>query len=298
MKKTIWKWACLIGVAVLLSGCSFMGLSFGQNREEKLSGQTEKKSLEGNATYLTVERISLLNQKTQVKLCRDGGAARVEIEAPSDLMDRISVSFSGKQLKIQGPSGVSFTSPAPVGITLYNNDFTTLIFAGACHAESEIDLGKAGEKLSIRLSGASSLTAPSLSGSEITLDMSGASNLHTKALSSNKLKIDLTGASRAALEKAQVSEDCDWHISGASTLLADGKGSSIFAVIAGASKVQARDFELTKTILTVSGASTLECFVTESLGGSISGSSHIYYRGDPELATSVTGVSTVEKISD
>ena len=292
--KICGKIRILIGAAAVclcLAGCS---LNFAR-KEVTAQGEHGKLTWEGQADEVLIGNIFLMNQGPSVEIKDDGGARRVEIEAQKSVLDSIKVSFSGGRLTVKGDGGTEFVTGEPVNIRLYNYDFTSFDFSGACRVTSEKELGLKDKKLTVTLSGASSFNAPALKAAETVLDVSGASAFAAESLETGKLKIDLAGAGTMKLSSCRVTGECDWHISGASTLEAEGEGTSLFLVLAGASHLKTDAFALRSAIVTVSGASRMECQVSESLGGSISGASTVIYRGDAATQTSVTGTSKLEK---
>ena len=66
-------------------------------------------------------------------------------------------------------------------------------------------------------------------------------------------------------------------------------------MLAGAALVDAENYEVKTATLTLSGGSTLECWVTGVLGGSITGSSAVFYKGMPTLATHTGASSTLQQ---
>lgn len=261
----------IIVFLLLLAGCGAV-----QADLKTATGKTESRTLSGEASSLVVESVLLYlkgeNTGPRVELVSDGGAARAELSGQSDVLDKLSFSLSGDTLKLSGPGNIRFAVSEELTLSLHNYS---------------------PEK--IRLSGGCRLNAGELAKPHITMDISGAASASIGKLGAEKLKIDQSGASSLTIGEAELSGGLDLHISGASSLSIKGKGTEMFAVITGASRVEAIELELQKTTLTVAGASRLECFITELLGGSISGASTVYYKGDPELATSVGSSSSLQK---
>ena len=66
-------------------------------------------------------------------------------------------------------------------------------------------------------------------------------------------------------------------------------------MVGGASRVKSFDFVQETCVITVSGASTVECHMTQSLGGSILHASAVYYHGDPETTVEVGSSAVLQK---
>ncbi|MBQ6074640.1 MAG: DUF2807 domain-containing protein [Lachnospiraceae bacterium] len=300
------RFFCIIMLAALLAlaACSAV------RKETAVNGAVTVKKVEGEAASLEIKNVvlkqGLSTMGPQVLLGRDGKGSRVELEGPSDLLEEIRVEFSGKRLKVSADAAKLYVVSSPVIIRIYDMELEALALSGACDAEAEdgaLARDKSGTELDIRLSGASALKTDRLSAGEIVMDLSGASSLTAGVLECDKWKLDLSGASSLTAPVCQVSGLADWHMSGASRLTvgenaADvpaSRGGEIFVVLSGASLADASEFEVGKATLTLSGGSTLECWVTGVLGGSITGSSAVYYKGMPTLATHTGASSTLQQ---
>ncbi|MBO4872665.1 MAG: DUF2807 domain-containing protein [Lachnospiraceae bacterium] len=275
------------------------GCSIGGRKEVAVSGAVKTKTVEGSAVSLTVEDITVrIGSSTggpKVELISDGGKARVEVEAPESLLDAVVVKFSGSSLRVTAAQDGLYVTSEPVKIRLYNYSFEKLTFSGACEVTDGTGLGGAGKDLTVKLSGASSLKTERLTAAKLAADLSGASRLTAGKMELDSLNLDVSGASVFSCRDCTVKTKCEWHMAGASTLELAGTGNDLFAVINGASAVKAFDFEQKTCTLTVSGASTVECRMTETLGGSILHGSSVYYKGDPQTLVEVSSSAKLEK---
>lgn len=275
-----------------LTGC-------GSRRDVPVSGPVRTKTVQGEASSLTVENIFLKTGSStggpQVELLSDGGAKRAEIEAQESLLDVIVVKFSGSSLRIVAAQDSCYLVSEPVKIRLYNYDFEKMSFAGACQVTAKIALGSPEKELGITMSGASSLNAEKIEALKLTADFSGASTAVVREMRLDRFKLDVSGASSFRCENCTVAAKCDWNLSGASTLKLAGTGNDLFAVVNGASRVESFDFEQQTCIITVSGASTMELNMVKSLGGSILRGSTVTYQGDPETATEIGSTGKLVK---
>ncbi|MBO4839057.1 MAG: DUF2807 domain-containing protein [Lachnospiraceae bacterium] len=272
---------------------------------EERNGAVTVKTVEGEASSLEIKDVVLARGLStggpRVVLASDGGKARVELEGPSDLLENVKTVFSGKQLKITTDPVRIYRIPDDLTIRLYNYDFDTLHFAGACRVEADEGLGapagqeSSGRKLEIHLSGASSLVASAVRAGSLAMDFSGASSFTADLIECGTWKQDASGGSAVTVGECRATGETRWYLSGASRLTAAGKGTDLFAVLSGASAVTAPDFEFNKATLTLSGAAILDCWVTQLLGGSITGASKVYYKGDPSLAAHTGSSSLLQK---
>ena len=302
-------------VVLLLLALSACGSGTKERKEERKSGAVTVQTIKGEATALEMKHIVLKQEKLGsagpttgplVYLKSDKQGSRVELEGPEDLLPEIKVSFSGGRLSISGPADKSFLVSENIAIRLYDYAFETLSLTGGIAMRVEDDsLVREEEKtkLTITLSEASGLVAPRIKAEEIILDIRGSSIMSPTWISCRHWKLDLSGASQFAATGCAVSGGTDWHIGGASKLSISGggmdgeesAGQELFAVLTGGSVAQAQGFRLEKATLTLDGGAQLACHVTGVLGGSITGSSQVYYRGNPTLAAHVGSSSKLEK---
>ena len=284
--------------AVLLLVLALSACSFGSRKDAAVNGEVKKKTVEGEASSLTVENIHLKtggrSYGPKVELLSDGGTRRVEVQAQESLLDAIVIKFSGGSLRIVAAQDADYLTGEPVVLRLYNYSFQKMSFSGACEVSADT-VGSREKDLEIILSGASSFRIGTLSAKKLTTDVSGAGALTADEMTMEHFKLDLSGASALSCGACTVSTKCDWHVSGASHMTLAGTGKELFAVVAGASTVKSFDFVQESCVITVSGASTLECHMTQSLGGSVLHASAVYYKGDPETAVEVGSSAVLQK---
>jgi hypothetical protein len=134
------------------------------------------------------------------------------------------------------------------------------------------------------------VTMPELVG----LDLSGNSDAQLSGFeSSNSLVVDLSGNS--ALRGDIQAGDSSFDVSGNSSAALSGSAGDVSISASGSSEVDLTDFPASNGSVDTSGAST----VTVNLGGRLdadaSGSSDIYYLGDPDLGRiDTSGSSTIQ----
>ena len=289
----------LCGLAVLAGGCSLFGLK----RKVQIRGSVTVRTWSGEVGGLIVKNISLKKETVtgegpEILIRSDGGTKRVEISAPSDLIERLQITSNGWNLTVNGQSGAVYVTSESVQITVWNQPLSEITLSGACHCVSEVPLvgSRKENNIIVRLSGASQLLLPDVQTDEtIQAELSGASSLTIDKVRAKSLKIDCSGASRVSMKDTVLSGEASWDISGASNLEMEGEGGKLSADVSGASTVRADGFALNSAHVSVSGASRMECRVKDLLSGSISGASTVVCSGDPEMTASVSGASRVEK---
>lgn len=132
------------------------------------------------------------------------------------------------------------------------------------------------------------ITSPTIN----KLGASGASNIIAEtALQGNELYIDLSGASTAKVDLDYSGVEMD--LSGASTAELRGKSKSIDIEGSGSSHVNAMDHTTAEANVDISGASSVNIFVTEKLDAEASGASEVVHSGGARVNSNTSGASSV-----
>ncbi len=129
------------------------------------------------------------------------------------------------------------------------------------------------------------------------IEGSGAVDLHLGTLSGSTLELHMSGASEAdgAVDFASVTGE----ISGASNVLLSGRIGTLDIEASGASDLSLLDLQIDVLTVKLSGASSADVSVNDSIEASLSGASSLRYRGNPDVSTlDISGASTIGKITD
>jgi hypothetical protein len=126
------------------------------------------------------------------------------------------------------------------------------------------------------------------------VNFSGATNSTVTGFElDDSFRIQLSGAS-----VCQVSgefKNTNLLLSGASNLTMTGYGNSLNAEVSGASYLQAFHYSVEEADVEVSGSSRAKISVNKDLKAEASGSSIVYYRGEPSVKMNTSGSSSVVK---
>jgi hypothetical protein len=134
------------------------------------------------------------------------------------------------------------------------------------------------------------VTMPELIG----LELSGNSDARVSGFESNKaLVVDLSGNS-GLLGDIQAG-DSRFDVSGNSSVTVTGSAGNVTVDASGSSEVDLTDFPASDGTVNASGASTVTVNLSGRLDADASGSSDIYYLGDPDLGNiDTSGSSTIQ----
>jgi len=87
----------------------------------------------------------------------------------------------------------------------------------------------------------------------------------------------------------------DVTISGAATLTLAGTVHDLTVTSLGAADINAFDLRAVRATVTVSGASNVDVYASETLNAALSGVGRIRYDGDAEVSRRVTGIGTITR---
>jgi hypothetical protein len=212
-----------------------------------------------------------------------GSGDVITIDVPIEDFSRLAVSHSFE---------VNVTVGDEPSLTLRVDD----------NLESSLDVGVTDGTLRIGLQPRTTVSNATLEA-DVTvtsldaIEGSGAVNVHVGTLTGSTLQLQLSGASE--VDGAVDFESMTGEISGASNMSLSGRVATLDIEASGASDLSLLDLEVEVLVVNLSGASSAEVSVTDSIEASLSGASSLRYRGDPDVSTlDVSGASSIGKISD
>jgi len=129
-----------------------------------------------------------------------------------------------------------------------------------------------------------------------SLDLSGAIKANIKGFKNESLQIDISGASSCNLDANINNLKVD--ISGAGNLDLEGSGDLMVINLSGASNVRARDYQVKRLNLNMSGAGAAQVFASEQLDVEVSGVGTVKYDGNPKILNKkLSGMATIQPFS-
>jgi hypothetical protein len=213
----------------------------------------------------------------------EGSGEVVTIDVPIDDFSRLVVTHSFE---------VNVTVGDEPSLTLRVDD----------NLEASLNVGVTDDTLRIGLEPRTSVSNATLEA-DVTvtsldaIEGSGAVNVHLGTLTGPTLELQLSGASE--LDGTVDFESMTGKISGASNVSLSGRSGTLDIEASGASDLSLLDLEVDLLTVRLSGASSAEASVNDSIEASLSGASSLRYRGDPDVSTlDVSGASSIGKITD
>jgi hypothetical protein len=212
-----------------------------------------------------------------------GSGDVVTIEVPVDDFNRLAVSHS-------------FDVNVSVG------DEPSLTLRVDDNLESSLEVEVTNDTLRIGLQPRTSVSNATLEADVTVTSLdavegSGAVSIDLGSLAGSTLELQLSGASD--LNGAVDFDNVTGVLSGASNISLSGRVATLDVDASGASDLALLDLEVDGLIVSLSGASSAEVSVNDSIRASLSGASSLRYRGDPDVTTiDVSGASSIGRITD
>ena len=207
----------------------------------------------------------------------------VSITADSDLFKYIKVTQKGNMLKI-GSDGFPYCwvwgRLAGLQATIAMPQLTELDISGA--ADGTVSGFASAEDLDIKLSGASSLEMTYMAAGNIDFEISGASEVEGDIKAGGDVAFDMSGASDVNAD-IKAGGDVDLDLSGASRLELQGSAWNMIIEASGASNLDLDSFAVHDAAVNLSGASNATIMPDGKLDADLSGSSQLYYIGEPVI---------------
>lgn len=181
-----------MAAALCLSACNFIRYT----GDVSLTGA---KALKSSGTFLTksydAADFAEINISVPAKIIYTSGAPLVEINAPDNYLELISVSNNAGVLEI---SMDAKHSDDEITVTVRSSQLNSLTVKGA--ADFSAPEGIVSEKdFSTTISGAAELEISSLKASAVDLDISGAADLDISGIDCSSLDISVSGAGNGRL---------------------------------------------------------------------------------------------------
>lgn len=130
-----------------------------------------------------------------------------------------------------------------------------------------------------------------------SIEIKGAGNINGggSAFTGDDLKLAISGAGSITNFDADY-QNIDAGIAGSGDLDFQGAAEEFAIEIAGSGSITAEDVQTQRCTIEIAGSGDCRVYVVETLGVTIAGSGSVFYKGDPEVSTSITGSGEVVKL--
>ncbi len=198
-----------------------------------------------------------------------GDLAPLELDGDDNMLPLVDTRVEGGVLVITPSTTIDPDLPLKVRVTI-----PTLTSLTATSSGRIVGHGLEAPQMRLVSSGGSSIVLESVSSGELSIEASGASTVSIRSLSAADVSLDASGSS---------------------DVLLTGVGAHVDASLSGSSSLASEGFPSDTLHVDASGSSSAIARITQSVDGSISGSSDLWIYGSPPVhRVQTSGSSTVD----
>ncbi len=188
-------------------------------------------------------------------------------------------------------------------VNIEKGDAYSMEISGPADLFEGLEVSQDGEKVEISYDkkrknfGSNTLNVKIIMPTLESLDLSGAIRAKISHFTNESLQIDISGASTCELNANITNLKID--ISGAGNLNLQGRGDLMVINLSGASNVKARDYQVKRLNLNMSGAGAAQVYASEQLDVEVSGVGSVKYGGSPKILNKkLSGMATIQPFSE
>lgn len=252
----------------LLSACnSGTNINIGNGSMIKGSGNVITESRDATKSF------SKLTARGSVNVfLKQGDTQKIEVEAEDNIQRNVLVEIKKGKLTVRTEGSISTNKGVNIHVTY--KELNAITSSGSTDIFIEHLLKS--KSFSLTSSGSSDINIERIEAESIDLASSGSSDIKIKHVQTANIVLSLSGAS-------------DMNISG-------GMATNLTASTTGSSDLDTDKLETKTATIASTGSSDVKVRVSERLTAQSSGSSNIYYYGNPKDVTeSKTGASSIKK---
>ena len=248
----------IVAVILLLTNCNGTNASKAPKIKHTVNVETFKGiSLGCNATLSYSE-----SEQTSIEVNTSRAIFdNMHFETVDDLLD---ISFKNN-------TNISYDEAIEISISGPSVDVFILTGSGSISANYNILNQK--KQVSLEVIGSGDILAENLNTKSFFLKIAGSGNITSKGLSAGKVQASIDGSG---------------------DMTVDGTCNNSKIEIVGSGSFQGYDCETKNAIIEVTGSGDCEVTVLNELQAVIAGSGDIFYRGNPQISTNITGSGVVQ----
>lgn len=262
-------------ITPLLSLLLFISLTACNNGISTFTGNSPM--VKGSGNVITENRdatedFSKLTARGSVNVfLKKGDNQKIEIEAEDNIMPLVIVEVKNGEL-IARTEG-SMNTKKGVNIHVTYKGLESITSSGS--TDVKVDSGLNAKTIKLASSGSSDLIVASIETDNLEVKSSGSSDITIKQVLTNNLEANLSGASDVKIA---------------------GKTTNLKVNTSGSSDLHAKDLSSNNAEVSSSGSSDIRVHVSEKLTAKSTGSSDVYYYGNPkDVSESKSGSASIVK---
>lgn len=196
--------------------------------------------------------------------------SKASVEADENLLDLTITHVSGRTLIIETRNGACIrpVTPVEINITTPGLKEVTLNGSGLVYC-----YGSESDEFAINLSGSGKIDMGNLTAAAIDIDLEGSGNINAEVTAQN-IAAGLEGSGEIKLSGTTVNEDLK---------------------IIGSGNIRASHLQADISTAYISGSGVVDAYVNNALDVTIIGSGIVYYTGNPEIESYISGSGEIRQ---
>jgi hypothetical protein len=289
MRKSFITLSLLVAVTLVLSACSFNGVSINVNTS------TIQGSGKNNSEERTVQDFTRVELKSFGNLTiSQGDVESLTVKADDNLLPYITTDVVTGTLEIGTKQNTNINPTQAIEYHLTVKSLSSVTLAGF----GNIDADKlSSDTLQVKLTGSGDIHIGELTGDNLNMNLTGFGNVSIDSAEVAKPTIDLSGSGDIKIGSLKATA-LALTISGFGNATVSGTASSETIKLTGSGNYHGGDLQSDEATVIISGFGNATVWAATDLDLRVTGSGNVEYYGDPRLSQTVTGFGKIKSLGE
>lgn len=289
MRKSFITLSLLVAVTLVLSACSFNGVSINVNTS------TIQGSGKINSEERTVQDFTRVELKSIGNLTiSQGDVESLTVKADDNLLPYITTDVVAGTLEIGTKQNTNINPTQAIEYHLTVKSLSSVTLAGF----GNIDADKlSSDTLQVKLTGSGDIHIGELTGENLNMNLTGFGNVSIDSAEVAKPTIDLSGSGDIKIGSLKATA-LALTISGFGNASVSGTTSSETIKLTGSGNYHGGDLQSDEATVIISGFGNATVWAATDLDLRVTGSGNVEYYGDPRLSQTVTGFGKIKSLGE
>lgn len=289
MKKTFILLTAFTAFTLLLSACSFNGISVNLNTN----------SVKGSGNVVSEERAVSGFTRVELQSIGDlvitqGNTESLTVAADDNLLPYITTEVVAGTLEIGMKPNTNVDPTKTIQYTLTVKSISSVVLAGFGNITADKLESNA---LEVKVTGSGDIRIGEVKGETLALKLTGFGNISIDQTAVSRPTLDLTGSGDIKLN-GLTANDLALTISGFGNATINGTTDNETIRLTGSGNYHGGDMQTKTAVVTISGFGNSTVWATDSLDLRITGSGNVEYYGSPHLTQTITGFGNIKSLGE
>ncbi len=287
MKKSITILSLLTAMTLILSACSFNGVSINVNTTT-IQGSGKISSEDRSVQDFTRVELRSIGNLT----ISQGDVEALTVKADDNLLTYITTDVVAGTLEIGTKQDTNINPTQTIEYHLTVKSLSSVVLSGF----GNIDADKlSSDTLQVKLTGSGDIHIGEVTGENLNLNLTGFGNVNIDSAEVSKPALDLSGSGDIKVGALQASA-LALTISGFGNATVTGTTSSETIKLTGSGNFHGGDLQSEEASVVISGFGNATVWANNDLDLRVTGSGNVEYYGDPHLSQTVTGFGKIKSL--